>query len=30
VPASAFDLGELGHELAAVDLAGNGLALCVY
>lgn len=30
VSASALDLGELGHELAAVDLAGNGLALCVY
>lgn len=30
VPASALDLGELGHELATVDLAGNGLTLCVY
>lgn len=29
VPASALDLGELGHELAAVHLAGNGLALRV-
>jgi hypothetical protein len=29
VPASALDLGELGHELAAVDLAGDGLTLRV-
>jgi len=27
VPASALDLGELGHELAAVHLAGDGLTL---
>ena len=27
MPASALDLGELGHERAAVHLAGNGLAL---
>jgi hypothetical protein len=27
VPPSALDLGELGHELAAVDLAGDGLTL---
>jgi len=26
---SALDLGELGHELAAVDLAGDGLTLRV-
>jgi hypothetical protein len=29
VSASALDLGELGHELAAVDLAGDGLTLRV-
>jgi hypothetical protein len=29
VPASALDLGELGHELAAVDLAGDSLTLRV-
>src|ERR1035438_3638808 len=29
VPASALDLGELGHELATVDLAGDGLTLRV-
>ena len=29
VPASALDLGELGHELAAVHLAGNSLPLRV-
>jgi hypothetical protein len=29
VPASALDLGELGHELAPVDLAGDGLTLRV-
>jgi hypothetical protein len=29
VPASALDLGELGHELASVDLAGDGLTLRV-
>ena len=29
VPPSALDLGELSHELAAVDLAGDGLTLRV-
>ena len=29
VSASALDLGELGHELATVDLAGDGLTLRV-
>jgi hypothetical protein len=29
VPASALDLGELGHELATVDLVGDGLTLRV-
>jgi len=29
VPPSALDLGELGHELATVDLAGDGLTLRV-
>jgi hypothetical protein len=29
VSPSALDLGELGHELAAVDLAGDGLTLRV-
>ena len=29
VPASALDLGELGYELATVDLAGDGLTLRV-
>ena len=29
MPASALDLGELGHELAAVDLTGDGLTLRV-
>ena len=29
MPTSALDLGELGYELAAVDLAGDGLTLRV-
>jgi hypothetical protein len=29
VPASALDLGKLGHELATIDLAGDGLTLRV-
>jgi hypothetical protein len=29
VPPSALDLSELGHELAAVDLASDGLTLRV-
>lgn len=29
MPASALDLSELSHELAAVDLAGDGLTLRV-